>query len=115
MFRKAKAAPPPINACNANVQPSLTGLWEDGAGMMRVYLTLSPNLNGYNIVSESGEKNNNNTILSYLTDGKNNVILSAPWGEGGKMRCYEGIVEQNGTKITWVGFRGNTEWFRITQ
>ena len=94
---------------------SLTGLWSDGADMNRVYITLAPTLDAYTVLETRESKSNGKTVLSWLREDiyTNEIIISAPWGMNGQMRVYEGLVEPNGTKITWWGERGNVEWFKI--
>ena len=96
-------------------QHSLTGLWEDAVAMRQNYVTCSPNLQGFLVIDDELSKSNGKTLLTYLNNQGNDVILSAPWGVGGAMKVYEGMVMDNGTRIRWFGERGNLDWFKIHQ
>ena len=113
MFRKAKVALPDLQ--NAYRYTFLSGKWEDAIGMKRCEFITSYKNNGYIVVEDRKIKEKGKALLTFIYNNNGEkVILTAPWGEKGKKRAWEGTVKDNGTKIVWNGWRGTQTWYKIT-
>jgi len=113
MFRKAKPAIP--NAQDYFRYTFLAGIWEDEIGMKRCNFTPSVKHCGYIVTEDRKTKDKRKSILTFTHCNEDDrVILSAPWGEKGKLRAWEAIVKNNGTKIEWNGWRGTQTWFKVS-
>jgi hypothetical protein len=113
MFRKAK--PALLNIPESLQYSFLAGIWEDAVGMKRCKFTPSVKHGGYIVTEDRKNREKKKSTLTFTDyNGENRVILTAPWGENSKLKAWEGVVKDNGTKIIWKGWRGTQTWFKIS-
>ena len=45
----------------------------------------------------------------------NKLVLKAPWGKGGSVRTWRGVVRDGGTTIVWDGVNGKSMWYKHSE